>query len=108
MYIQLLTLLLDVVEGVDTDLGRGGGHPGGEVAREVDEDEVEGDGRGQEEYPRSSEKMSFTRLLNKGLHWVSVISRSCSIPYTQLAVLKNKQKVTLIQCTPTGGKLGHL
>ena len=47
----LLTLLFDVVEGVDADLGRGGGHPGGEVAGEVDEDEVEGDGRGEEQRP---------------------------------------------------------
>ena len=57
------TLLLDVVEWRDADLGRGRRHPRGEVAGKVDEDEVQGDGRGQEQRPGGSEQLSFSACL---------------------------------------------
>ena len=61
----IITLLLDVVERVDADLFRRRSHPRGEIAGEVDKDEVEGDGGGQQHRPRRSggSFVSFTSVL---------------------------------------------
>ena len=49
---DLVALVDDVVEGPDVELGRLGGHGGGEVAVKVDEDDEQAECRGQQQHLR--------------------------------------------------------